>query len=173
MARIAKNRRKRETETIPENLAQPAERYSPVSMPDDAQTEGESHYAAGDPGSDLETRGRMDTSRTAASSPGEDEVSAAEASPTGDAGTAAAAGDLEREPRQGPSLRLTGFSAIEYAEKQGLLLNKHPDRTSGPRTHLSIGEAEAIASEDESLVWLDVAESDYYAETPISFEPER
>jgi len=70
-------------------------------------------------------------------------------------------------------MRLTGFDAIEYAEKQGLTLNKHPDPIQGPHTDLTIAEAEAIASEDPSLIWLDVAEEDYYAATPTNFEPER
>ncbi len=49
-------------------------------------------------------------------------------------------------------MRLTGFDAIEYAEKQGLTLNKHHDSVSGPRTGLSIAEATAIASEDLGLI---------------------
>jgi hypothetical protein len=70
-------------------------------------------------------------------------------------------------------MRLTGFAAIEYAEKQGLTLNKHPDSISGPHTGLNIGEAEAIASEDPNLIWLDVSEDDYYSGPPTDFEPER
>ncbi len=70
-------------------------------------------------------------------------------------------------------MRLTGFEAIEYAEKQGLGLNKHPDSLSGPRTGLSIGEASAIAVDDPELIWLDVADDDYYCGSPTDFEPER
>jgi hypothetical protein len=53
-------------------------------------------------------------------------------------------------------MRLSGFEAIEYAEREGLRLNKHPDSISGPRIGLSVAEAEAIASEDPGLIWLDV-----------------
>src|SRR5438067_2162932 len=57
-------------------------------------------------------------------------------------------------------LRLTGFKAVEYAEKKGLTLNKHPDRIQGPRRGLSIAEGLAIAAEDPALIWLDVEEED-------------
>lgn len=70
-------------------------------------------------------------------------------------------------------MRLTGYSAIEYAEKQGLRLNKHPDSISGPRLGLTIAEAEAIAEDDADLIWLDVTEEDYYDGPPTSFEPDR
>jgi hypothetical protein len=72
----------------------------------------------------------------------------------------------------GKTMRLTGFEAIEYAEKEGLRLNKHPDSISGPRIGLSIAEAEAIASEDPGLIWLDVPDEQYYGEQR-NFEPER
>jgi hypothetical protein len=35
-------------------------------------------------------------------------------------------------------MKLSGFDAIEYAEKEGLKLNKHPDSISGPRVGLSM-----------------------------------
>jgi hypothetical protein len=70
-------------------------------------------------------------------------------------------------------MRLTGFDAIEYAEKQGLRLNKHPDSLSGPRIGLTIAEAEAIATEDPDLIWLDVRDEEYYLGPPTAFEPER
>ncbi|HYT92319.1 MAG TPA: hypothetical protein VEL76_26635 [Gemmataceae bacterium] len=70
-------------------------------------------------------------------------------------------------------MRLTGFDAIEYAEKQGITLNKHPDSITGPRTGLNIAEAEAIAVDDPGLIWLEVAEEDYYSGAPTSFEPGR
>jgi len=70
-------------------------------------------------------------------------------------------------------MRLNGFAAIEYAEKQGLKLHKHPDSLSGPRVGLTIAVAEAIAAEDPDLIWLDVDDSEYYASSPTSFEPER
>lgn len=70
-------------------------------------------------------------------------------------------------------MRLTGFTAIEYAEKQGFSLSKHPDRLSGPRTGLTVAEAEAIAAEDPGLIWLDVEDEEYYSGSPTSYEPER
>ena len=69
-------------------------------------------------------------------------------------------------------MRLTGFTAIEYAEKEGLTLNKHPDAVDGPRQGLSVAEAEAIAAEDPNLIWLDVPEEEYYGE-PENVEPGR
>ena len=59
-------------------------------------------------------------------------------------------------------MRLTGFAAIEYAEKAGLKLHKHPDRIEGPRVDLSVAEAEAIATEVPELIWLDVPDDQYY-----------
>lgn len=70
-------------------------------------------------------------------------------------------------------VRLTGSEAIEYAEKQGLALNKHPDSITGPRIGLTIAEAEAIADEDPDLIWLDVSKKDYYEGPPTDYEPER
>ena len=70
-------------------------------------------------------------------------------------------------------MRLTGFDAIEFAEKQGPTLNKHPDSTTGPRLGLSIAEAEAIAVDDPELIWLDVADEDYFTAAPTDYEPER
>jgi hypothetical protein len=69
-------------------------------------------------------------------------------------------------------VRLTGFEAIEYGEKQRPTLNKHPDSLSGTRVNLSIGEAEAVAAGDPNLICLDVAESDYYSGPPTSYGPE-
>ena len=43
-------------------------------------------------------------------------------------------------------MRLTGYAAIEFAEKQNLRLSKHPDRLDGPREGLTVAEAEAIAA---------------------------
>jgi hypothetical protein len=61
-------------------------------------------------------------------------------------------------------MRLTGFDAIEYAEKAGLTLHKDPDSIDDGANALSIAEAEAIADEDPDLIWLDVSESEYYGE---------
>ncbi len=69
-------------------------------------------------------------------------------------------------------MRLTGFAAIEYAEKEGFTLNKHPDAIDGPRLGLSVAEAEAVASEDPDLIWLELPENEYYGEQK-NIEPER
>jgi len=70
-------------------------------------------------------------------------------------------------------MRLTGYAAIEYAEKHNLPLSKHGDAVDDPATGLTIAEAEAIAEEDEELVYLDVPEQEYAAAPPTSFEPDR
>ncbi|MFO0929698.1 MAG: hypothetical protein U0736_22195 [Gemmataceae bacterium] len=70
-------------------------------------------------------------------------------------------------------MRLTGFSAIEYAEKQGLRLTQLPDAINEGREGLSIAEAEAVASEDESLIYLEVPDGEYAAAPPTSYEPDR
>lgn len=68
---------------------------------------------------------------------------------------------------------LTGFAAIEFAEKQGLKLKKKADHVDGPREGLSIAEAEAVASDDPSLIWLEVDEQAYYDSPPTDYQPER
>lgn len=70
-------------------------------------------------------------------------------------------------------MRLTGFNAIEFAEKQSLSLNKLADDIDGPAEGLTVAEAEAIATEDESLIYLDVPDELYENAAPTSFEPER
>ena len=69
-------------------------------------------------------------------------------------------------------MRLTGFTAIEYAEKESLPLNKAADHIDEERLGLSIAEAEAIATDDPDLIWLDVPEDEYYGERR-NMEPER
>lgn len=69
-------------------------------------------------------------------------------------------------------MRLKGFDAINYAEQEGLTLNKAGDRIDDSRTGLTVAEAEAIASEDPNLIWLDVPDSDYYGEQR-NMQPER
>lgn len=59
-------------------------------------------------------------------------------------------------------MRLTGFEAIEYAEKEGLRLNKTADHIDEAQSDLTIAEAEAIATDDPDSIWLDVPESEYY-----------
>jgi hypothetical protein len=76
-------------------------------------------------------------------------------------------------PTEEAAMRLTGFAAIEFAEKQGLTLNKKTDDTDGPREGLTVAEAEAIASEDEDLIYLDVPENQYANAPPTDFDPER
>ena len=68
-------------------------------------------------------------------------------------------------------MRLTGFEAIEYAEKESLPLNKAEDHIDEAREGLSIGEAEAIATEDPDLIWLEVDDEAYYQR--VNMEPER
>lgn len=52
--------------------------------------------------------------------------------------------------------KLTGYDAIDYARAEGLKLNKYADPTEGPRQGLTPEEAEEIAHEDPSLIWLEV-----------------
>ena len=58
-------------------------------------------------------------------------------------------------------MRLTGFEAIEFAEKEGLTLNKAGDSIDGPVQGLTIAEAEALASNDPESVWLEVPDGEY------------
>jgi len=69
-------------------------------------------------------------------------------------------------------MKLTGFEAIEFAEKEGLPLNKAADAIDDAVEGLSIAEAEAIAAEDPDLIWLVVEEQEYYGERK-NMEPER
>jgi hypothetical protein len=69
-------------------------------------------------------------------------------------------------------MRLTGFDAIEYAEMEGKLLNKAADCIDEARGDLIVAEAEAIATEDPNLIWLEVPDEDYYGEQ-MNLEPER
>jgi hypothetical protein len=61
-------------------------------------------------------------------------------------------------------MKLTGFNAIAYAEREGLPLNKRADRIDEARTGLGVAEAEAIASEDPTLIWVEVPDAEYYGE---------
>jgi len=67
-------------------------------------------------------------------------------------------------------MRLTGFDAIEYAEKEGLTLHKAANSIDEAAEGLTIAEAEAIADDDPELIWLDVPEDDYYGD-PHNMEP--
>ena len=70
-------------------------------------------------------------------------------------------------------MHLTGFDAIEYAEKHNLTLNKLGDDIDEPASGLTVPEAEAIADEDEDLIFLDVPDDEYRKAPPSSFEPDR
>jgi hypothetical protein len=154
-------------------------------------------HASNDIGSEMETYDDLDDTRTLASPP-EDAESPLEQGPpfAGRSGGAVGGTPAQKRsklnappnppppdepdpvpPRMGPSglntLRLTGFDAIEYAEKQTLLLNKHPDGITGPRVGLTVAEAQAVAADDPDLVWLDVSVEEYYEGLPTSFEPSR
>ena len=61
-------------------------------------------------------------------------------------------------------MRLTGFEAIEFAEREGLLLHKTADRIDDGADNLSVAAAEAIADSDPELIWLEVSEDEYYGE---------
>jgi len=70
-------------------------------------------------------------------------------------------------------MRLTGFAAIEYAEKHGLTLTRKADRVDEYQRGLSVAEAEAVADEDEDLIFLDVDDEEYANAPPTNFAPER
>jgi hypothetical protein len=70
-------------------------------------------------------------------------------------------------------MQLTGYQAIEFAEKHNLRLSKKADSVDEYAEGLSIAEAEAIAEEDENLIFLNVPDETYYGAAPTSFEPER
>jgi hypothetical protein len=69
-------------------------------------------------------------------------------------------------------MKLTGFEAIEFAEKEGLTLNKLADHVDEAATGLSIAEAEAIAVDNPEQIWLLVPEEEYYGDRK-NMEPER
>jgi len=58
-------------------------------------------------------------------------------------------------------MRLTGFEAIEFAEKEGLRLNKAADSVDPEAFDLTIAEAEAIATDNPDLIWLVIPDEDY------------
>src|SRR5690606_37469664 len=72
--------------------------------------------------------------------------------------------DEDRDPLatgEGETLRLTGFDAIEIAEKEGLRLNKLGDSIDEAAYGLTIAEAKAIASDNPDLIWLEIAADEY------------
>jgi hypothetical protein len=70
-------------------------------------------------------------------------------------------------------MHLIGFDAIEFAEKHNLTLSKHGDSVDEPAEGLTVAEAEAIAEEDEELIYLDVPDDEYRSAPPSSFDPDR
>lgn len=55
-----------------------------------------------------------------------------------------------------PSVKLTGYAAITYAEYSGqLTLNKYADPIEDAREGLSVEEARKIALEDPALIWIE------------------
>jgi hypothetical protein len=71
------------------------------------------------------------------------------------------------------AMRLKGFAAIEFAEKRGLTLSKFPGHENQARTGLTVAEAEAIATEDEDLIYLDVPDELARDTEPGDFVPQR
>ncbi len=57
------------------------------------------------------------------------------------------------------TIRMTGRDAITYAQAHGLALSAHTDPTAEGREGVTVEEARRIASEDPSLVYLDVPAS--------------
>lgn len=58
-------------------------------------------------------------------------------------------------------MKLTGFEAIEFAEKEGLTLNKSADPIDPEAHGLTIAEAEAIATDNPERIWLVVPDEEY------------
>ena len=50
---------------------------------------------------------------------------------------------------------LSGYAAIEYAERHDLPLSKYTDPTEDARDDLSVDEAREIAREDCGLIWIE------------------
>ena len=69
-------------------------------------------------------------------------------------------------------MKLTGFEAIEFAEKEGLPLNKAADNIDEEVVGMTVAEAEAIAADNPELIWLVVPEEEYYGERK-NMEPGR
>ena len=68
-------------------------------------------------------------------------------------------------------MRLTGFEAITFAEREGLTLCKLADTIDEAQTGLSVAEAEAIAVESPELIYVDVTRAEY--QQPRNILPER
>jgi hypothetical protein len=68
-------------------------------------------------------------------------------------------------------MRLTGFEAITFAEREGLSLNKLADPIDEAQEGLSVAEAEAIAVERPELIYVDITADEY--ESPRNMLPDR
>jgi hypothetical protein len=68
-------------------------------------------------------------------------------------------------------MRLTGFEAITFAEREGLTLNKLADSIDDAQEGLTIAEAEAIAVDSPELIYVDITSDEY--EAPRNMLPER
>lgn len=55
---------------------------------------------------------------------------------------------------------MTGYDAIEYARANGLTLEKYTDPVEEARSGLTPDEAEEIAKEDPSLIYIIVSPKD-------------
>lgn len=77
--------------------------------------------------------------------------------------TCASKSEAQRVPASAARgrMRLTGFEAIEFAEKEGYRLNKSGDSIDDAVEGLTIAEAEAIASDNPDLVWLEIPAEAY------------
>ena len=53
---------------------------------------------------------------------------------------------------------LTGQRAIEYAEKNGLLLSKYSDPIESAREDLTVDEAQDVARQDPGLIYIETDE---------------
>lgn len=54
------------------------------------------------------------------------------------------------------AITLTGHEALEWAEKNGLTLNKYADPTEEAREGLDVEEARKVAAEDPSLIYIEI-----------------
>jgi hypothetical protein len=76
-------------------------------------------------------------------------------------------------------MRLTGYDAIAFAEREALPLHKDADAINGPAEGLTVAEAEAIAADRPDLIWVEVDDERYHnlqsraEDVPTNSEPQR
>lgn len=58
-------------------------------------------------------------------------------------------------------MKLKGYEAITYAQNNDLTLSKYNDPIEDARDGLTLDEARKIASEDPSLIYIEVKNNDY------------